>query len=153
MTVKMKITGFREIEKALAKLPQGTAKGVARRAMKKELAPVKDTAEAFWPGATEAFKISSAIKGSQRGDTLATRGRSVLNMYVGSFEPHAHLIEFGTGPRSWKSGKYTGQVAPQPMLQPAWDMHKKQVLQGLGDRLWGEISKTIARRAKRAAKG
>jgi len=152
MSVKMKVTGFKDIERALAELPQGTAKGVARRAMKKELKPVKDTAEAFWPGATEAFKISSQIKGSQRGDTVAKRGKSVLNMYVGSTEPHAHLIEFGTGPRYTKSGAFRGSVAPEPMLQPAWDMNERTILKGLGERLWDEISKTVARRAKRAAK-
>lgn len=152
MAISMKVTGFREIEKALAELPSSTAKGVARRAMKKELKPVKDMAEAFWPGTGDAFRISSAIKGSQRGDSHAKRGPSVANMFVGSFEPHAHLIEFGTGPRYHKSGKYVGQVSPQPMLQPAWDANKHRILEGLGKRLWDEIEKTVARRAKRAAK-
>jgi len=153
MTVKMKVAGFKDIERALAELPRGTAAGVARRAMKKELKPVQNTAEAFWPGATDAFKISSRISGSQRGDTLAQRGPAVLNMYVGGTEPHAHLLEFGTGPRYQKNGRFTGSVAPQPMLQPAWSMHKRQVLTGLGARLWDEITKTMARRAKKAARG
>lgn len=144
----MKVEGFRDIERALAKLPAGTAKGVARRALKKELAPVKDAAEMFWPGATAAFRISSAIKGSQRGDSYATKGRSVTNMFVGSFEPHAHLIEFGTGPRYTLNGAYRGSVSPEPMLQPAWQMHKGQMLESLGARMWAEISKTMARRAK-----
>ena len=71
----------------------------------------------------------------------------------GHIDTLAHLVEFGTGPRFQKSGRYTGSVAPQPMLQPAWDMHKSQILEGLGKRLWDEIEKTMARRAKRAAKG
>lgn len=66
MSVSMKVSGFGDIEKALAQLPAGTAKGVARRAMKKELAPVKAAAEAFWPGATEALRVSSKVKRSQR---------------------------------------------------------------------------------------
>jgi len=144
----MKVTGFREIEKALAQLPAGTAKGVARRALKKELAPVKTAAEMFWPGANDAFKISSKIKSSQR--PAVKEARSVTVMNVGSFEPHAHLIEFGTGPRYTKAGAYRGSVAPSPMLQPAWDMHKRQILEGLGARMWDEITKTMARRAARA---
>ena len=152
MSVTMKITGFRDIEKALAKLPRGTAKGLARRAMKKELKPVKDMADVFWPGSGTAFRISSAIKGRQRADSHAQHGPSITNMFVGSFERQAHLIEFGTGPRYQKSGKYVGAVSPQPMLQPAWDMNKHQVLDGLGNRMWEEIEKTQARRAKKAGK-
>ena len=67
--------------------------------------------------------------------------------------PEAHLIEFGTGPRAHKSGKYVGAVSPTPMLQPAWDARKGQMLESLGQRLWDEIEKTMARRAKKAAKG
>ncbi|MBO9437334.1 hypothetical protein J7354_01545 [Sulfitobacter sp. R18_2] len=152
MTVNLKVSGFRQIEKALAQLPRGTSKGVARRAMKKELKPVLDMAEAFWPGSGDAFRITSAIKSSQRADSYAERGPSVTNMFVGSFEPQAHLLEFGTGPRYQKSGKYVGSINPTPMLQPAWDANKHKMLEGLGARLWDEIEKTVARRAKRAAK-
>lgn len=159
MSITMKMTGFRDIEKALAQLPAGTAKGVARRAMKKELKPIADTANAFWPGSDDqVFRITSRLSGSQKGNSSAQNRRSVTNMFVGANKgtggaPHAHLLEFGTGPRFHKKGRFTGAVAPQPMLQPAWDMHKNQLLEGLGKRLWEEIEKTMARRAKRAAKG
>ena len=150
MKTELSVEGFRDIERALAQLPAGTAKGVARRAMRKELQPVKDTAEAFWPGANEAFRVTSALKSSQR--PAVRESRSVTNMFVGSFEPHAHLVEFGTGPRYNKAGAYRGSVAPQPVLQPAWDIHKRQILAGLGARMWDEITKTIERRARRAAR-
>lgn len=151
MAVRLEVSGFREIERALLELPRGTAKGVARRALKKELKPVKDAAESYWPGATDAFKISSRIKRSQR--PWIRESRSVTNMFVGATEPHAHLLEFGTGPRYQKNGRFTGSVAPGPMLQPAWDARKRSVLNGLGERLWQEIAKTQARRAARAARG
>ena len=159
MSVKMKIEGFREIEKALADLPRGTAKSVVRRAMKKELAPVAAMANALWPGTDDdVFRISSKVSRSQKGDRKAPKGASIVNMFVGANKapggaPHAHLIEFGTGPRSHKSGKYVGAVSPQPMLQPAWDAHSLGLLEGLGARIWEEIAKTMARRAKKAAKG
>ena len=158
MSISLKVEGFRDIERALADLPRGTSKGVARRAMKKELAPIASMANAFWPGATDdVFRVTSRISASQRGDSQAERGRSIVNLYVGANygtggAPHAHLIEFGTGPRYTKSGAFRGSVAPQPMLQPAWDAHKGQLLEGLGARLWDEIKKTQARRAKKAAR-
>jgi len=108
MTATLRLEGAMDLERALAALPRGTASGVARRAMRKELKPVKEMAEAFWPGANEAFKISSRISGSQRGDSEMVRGQSIENMFVGSFEPHAHLIEFGTGPRYTKNGACFG---------------------------------------------
>jgi len=150
MKAEMRLEGARDLERALAELPRSTSKAVARRIMKKELKPVKDAAEAFWPGANEAFQISSRISRSQSGDSEAVRGPSIENMFVGSFEPHAHLLEFGTGPRYTEKGAYRGSVSPEPMLQPAWDAHKRQVLTGLGERMWEEIKKTVERRAQRS---
>lgn len=159
MSVSMEFTGGRDLERALAQLARGTAKGVARRSMKKELEPVAVLANAFWPGSSnDVFRITSRIARGQLGDSEMKRGRSILNMFVGApggstGTPEAHLIEFGTGPRYHKSGKYVGAVSPTPMLQPAWDANKHKILEGLGRRLWDEIEKTQARLATKAAKG
>ena len=150
MSITVKFEGLRDIERALAKLPAGTAKGVARRAMKKELKPVADLANALWPGAQDdVVKVTSRISRSQ---PQPKKGRSIVNLAVGaggrhSGTPHAHLVEWGTGPRFWRNGKYTGMTAPQPFLAPAWDAHRAQMLERLGARLWDEIQKSMARRA------
>jgi len=154
----MKVEGFRDIEKALAELPRGTAAGVSRRVMKKELTKVAASANAFWPGsADDVFRITSRISRSQYSESVMDRSRSAINMFVGATggaggTPEAHLVEFGTGPRYQKNGRFTGSVSPTPMLQPAWDMHKNDMLEGLGAALWVEIEKTMARRAARAAR-
>lgn len=159
MKTGVKVEGLRDIEKALAELPQGTSKGVARRAMRKELKPVADMANAFWPGEdANVFRITSRLSKRQRSDSQASRDKSAINLFVGApggaeGNPHAHLVEFGTGPRFTRKGAFRGAVSPRPMLQPAWDAHKGRILTGLGARLWDEIEKTVARRAKRAAKG
>ncbi|GGF82828.1 hypothetical protein SAMN05216376_12077 [Mameliella alba] len=146
MTVKLDVKGFREIEKALAKLPASTAKGVAKRAMRAELKPVASMANALWPGADDdVFKVGSKVK---CGQPQPKRGRSIVNLHVGAVnKPEAHLIEWGTGPRKHESGKYVGAVAPHAMLGPAWDANRHGMLEGLGARLWDEIAKTMARRA------
>jgi hypothetical protein len=74
-------------------------------------------------------------------------------MFVGATQavPHAHLLEWGTGPRFHKSGRYLGAVSPIPMLTPAWDAHKERILQGLADSLRKELEATIARRARRGS--
>ena len=152
MTIKMKIDGFRELERALLDLPRGTSIGVARRVMKKQLTPVQKMADDLWPGANEAYMISSRVSRRQQPQSLAKFERGVVNMFIGSHEPHAHLVEFGTGPRYTRNGSYRGAMSPMPSLQPAWDAHRRKILAGLGADLWAEIEKTVARRARRAAK-
>ncbi|TFL16429.1 hypothetical protein [Jannaschia formosa] len=156
MSVKFKVEGFREMEKALARLPRGTAKGVTRRVVKKVLEPVRDTADSY----SGAFNvaITSRLSPRQSGLARGDRGPSLVSMYVGpvtqdgSHAPHAHLIEFGTAPRFHKSGKYVGAVSPDPFMRPAWDMHKGQMLEELGRLMWVEIEKTVARAAAKAAR-
>jgi hypothetical protein len=159
MKPNLTFSGGRDLERALADLPSSTSKGVARRALKQELKPVASMANAFWPGSSDdVFQISSRVRRSQLSDSGKSRDRSVLDLFVGApggpqGTPEAHLIEFGTGPRYTKNGAFRGSVAPQPMLQPAWDANKSGMLTGLGETLWQEIEKTVARRAKKAAKG
>jgi hypothetical protein len=117
-------------------------------------------ANAFWPGAdNDVFKITSKLTASQKRSAVSKGlSRSVVDMYVGANAsryggtPHAHLIEFGTGPRYQKGGRFTGAVPPQPMLQPAWDMHKGQMLEGLGASIMAELEKSLARAARKRAR-
>ncbi|MCH2098838.1 MAG: HK97 gp10 family phage protein [Pseudomonadales bacterium] len=143
----MEVTGFAELERQLLQLKRSTSKGVARRAMKKSMKPVLDTAEALWPGDTDAFQMSSRISRSQ---PRPPSGPSVVNMHVGSAVPHAHLVEFGTAPRYHKGGRYTGSVAPNPVLQTAWDINKAAMLSRLKKELGEEIRRSIERARKRA---
>ena len=150
MSITLNIEGFKELERQLAELKTGTATGVARRAMKKALAPVAEAANAFWPGADEPFKVSSRVS---RRHAQRRTGRNVLDMYVGAQggpdgAPEAHLVEWGTGPRYHKKGKYVGAVAPNAILQPAWDSHQDAVLAELSRILGEEIQKTFARLGK-----
>lgn len=154
MSVSFKVSGFREMERSLAGLKRGTAKGVVRRALKKVLKPVAEMADA------SAFEIAvtSALTARQRGEARRDFGRSKVSMYVGPVDafgrgaPHAHLIEFGTGPRYHKSGKYVGAVMPEPFMRPAWDAVQPVMLENLKREIWSEIEKTLARAAARAAK-
>lgn len=155
MSVGFEIEGFRDLEKALADLKRGTSKGVARRSIKKVLQPVADTANAI-----SAFdvKVTSKLTPRQRAGARGDFVRNVVTLYVGPVDdegrgaPHGHLIEFGTGPRFHKSGKFVGAVMADPFMRPAWDMHKHDLLERLGRQVWLEIEKTLARAARRAAR-
>jgi HK97 gp10 family phage protein len=158
MSVKFKIEGAGDIERALADLARGTAKGAARRAMKKTLQPVAQMAEGLSGG---KFKVAVTSKLSQRQakGARADRGRSKLVMYVGpvqqdgSHAPHAHLVEFGTAPRFHvSSGKAVGAMPAQPFLRPAWDASTELMLATLRRAMKVEIEKTVERAKRKAAR-
>lgn len=155
MSVKMKIEGAGDIERALAELARGTAKGVMRRSMKKALKPVKEAAEA----SPFTIAVTSKLSDRQQRDARADRARDKLTLYVGPVQedgsdaPHAHLYEFGTAPRYHrKSGKYVGAMMADPFMRPAWDANKDQVLAILKKEVWSEIEKTVERVRRKAEK-
>lgn len=158
MTAKLKIEGAGDIERALAELARGTAKGATRRAMKKTLTPVAQLAEGLSGGKFKVAVTSKLSKSQARG-ARADRGRSKLAMYVGpvqedgSHSPHAHLYEFGTAPRFHaKTGKAVGSMPARPFLRPAWDASQELMLATLRREMWSEIGKTVERARRKAAR-
>lgn len=156
MAVKMKIEGAGDIERALASLARGTAKGVMRRAMKKSLKPVAQAAQATSPF---TIAVTSKLTARQSREARGDRGRSKVVLYVGPVQPngddapHAHLYEFGTGPRVQTStGRSTGAVSARPFLRPAWDTAKPEMLETLRREVWAEIDKTVERARRKAAR-
>nr|WP_199275826.1 HK97-gp10 family putative phage morphogenesis protein [Leisingera sp. ANG-S3] len=159
--MKFTIGGAGDIERALAELARGTAKGAMRRAMKKTLKPVAEAAEDLAEG---KFKVAvtSKLTARQKKEARGDRGRSKLALYVGPVmpdgddAPHAHLFEFGTAPRfHMKSGKSVGAMPARPFMRPAWDANQAGMLETLKRETWAEIEKTIERarrKAERAAK-
>lgn len=147
--------GFSEMDVVLRELKRSTAKGVARRAMKFALKPVADAAASAAPSPREAaaIEISSKLSKNQARSNPDRDTDTVQNLFVGSNSKLAHLFEFGTAERRHKSGKGTGSMSPRPFMRPAWDGNSGEVLNRLRDQLRIEIEKTLARAAKKAAKG
>ena len=72
---------------------------------------------------------------------------------IGPSAPHAHLVEFGTGPRQQKNGKSTGVMPAQPFMRPAFDNNVDRAIETMKDGLAEEIDKANARIARKAARG
>ncbi|MDE4142328.1 HK97-gp10 family putative phage morphogenesis protein [Phaeobacter gallaeciensis] len=156
MSVKMKIEGAGDIERALGQLARGTAKGVQRRAMKKALQPVATMADALSPF---TVKVTSKLTARQAREARSDRGRSKVVLYVGPVQPddsdapHGHLYEFGTGPRVQETtGRFVGAMPARPFMRPAWDANKAQMLETLKRETWAEIEKTVERARRKAAR-
>lgn len=145
MSVKVKITGLRQIERALADLPKATAKNVVRRVLKTRAQPIADRAAQLAPlddGALrDSIAVSTKLSKAQRGKHKK-RTPGTVEVFVGAGpHPQAHLQEFGTV-----------HHPPQPFMRPAWDSGKEKVLEGIKGDLWAEIEKAVGRLAKKAAK-
>lgn len=158
----VKVEGLAELDAMLrTELPKATAKAVLRRVAKKRLEPIAAAMRAKAPDdpATGGRDLKRSIVVSERltrrqaglaggGAKMTSAGfrseaKDGITMYAGPGSlPQAHMQEFGTV-----------NNAQQPYVRPAWDGGKGQLLPGLAQDLKAEIDKTVARRAKRAAKG
>lgn len=151
MTASMKIAGFKELDALLQAIPRQLAGQGVTAGLRKALQPVAAAARSYAPGGLDRrIRIAPTIKAGQAPQSLAKPGKGRRVMYVGATAPHAHLVEFGTGPRYHKSGKFVGIMTPDPFLRPAWDANKDEVLATLSKTIREEIAKAVARRAARA---
>lgn len=166
--MKVKITGFKELDKALAEFKPVTAKAIAKRALLKSAQPVVEDAKARVPvrlgrlrdsitaSARLAVKAGNAEfaavmrSGGTKDEALAAlrdarrgaAGGSLTTVHVGAGQlPHAHLQEFGTD-----------RHPPQPYLRPAWDANRDKVLASIAGDLREEIDKAAKRAAAKALK-
>ena len=55
--------------------------------------------------------------------------------------PHAHLVEFGTGPRYHASGKYVGQMPAQPFFRRSIDGARGLIKNRIEERARGPIKR------------
>lgn len=137
MSAKLKLTGTKELEKALADLGRATGRNTARRALKKSAQIVADEAQILVPvdqgELMDSIIVSTKLNSAQRH--RKTKGG--VDMHVGPTVYYGHFVEFGTVKQS-----------AQPFMRPAWESNKEKVLGDLGENLWAEIDRSIARRKK-----
>jgi HK97 gp10 family phage protein len=155
----IKIEGLKDLDAALQALAKSTSVRVARRGMAQALEPVADHARGLAPRSASNKKhmadtvgVSHKLTPAQAKGARGNDGPNEVSMFVGAKDPKAHLVEFGTGPRRHKSGKFVGVMPAQPFMRPAWDANREKVLETFAGFIAAEIEKTVARAAKRAAK-
>jgi HK97 gp10 family phage protein len=153
MSASLKVIGFKEMDALLQAIPRQLAGQGVSSGMRRALQPVAAAARNYAPGSlSERIRIAPTIKAGQQAQSLEKPGKGRKVMYVGATAPHAHLVEFGTGPRYHANGKYVGIMPPDPFLRPAWDANKDEVLATLATAIRDEIEKALRRRVSRAIK-
>lgn len=149
----VKLSGFRELEAALAELPKATGKSVLRKIARAALEPMANDAAAKAPHRTGqlAFSISISEKRTSRATRTIkgfksdpTRSIEMAMGPAGGFGAvllYASFDEFGTV-----------DTPAQPYMRPAWDGGARPALEYIKDNLWAEIDKRAASLAKRRAR-
>lgn len=158
----MRLIGVNELKAALAELPNAIQKRAVREALSTAAQPVADLANQKAPGIgnlRKSYSVTARIIPSQRSETQRP-GKDGVRVFVGAnyskaapyYAPHAHLVEFGTGPRYQSNGKFVGQTAAQPHLRPAWEQSKVNVVATFGPLLGRQVELAAARVARRNAR-
>lgn len=165
--VEVDILGMKELVFNLRMIKDVVAQDrIQNNAMEKALRPVRDRAIANVAvdkgDLRETIIISKAITRSQ--EKRSDRNK----MYVGSYWPTAHLVEWGTGPRITKVrekqilasggnvfGKMvdSGSMPAQPFMGPAWMAERQNVIRIFGEEMWKALKRTAARLSKQAKAG
>ena len=165
-----RIEGLEELQKNLDTLSKAASKAVLRNAVKAALKPMRDAAKANAPqGSTgnlaKGIVITTSLRKSQR---RGFRDRSAVEAFVGpnpKVSPHAHLVEWGTGPRTLKKPRmttlggrpvfitHTGQMPANPYMRRAYDSTKKKAVEIFAVEVWNQLVKVGQRWAKQASAG
>ena len=167
---KIKVSGLRELERALAELPKATAKNTLKRTLKLAAQPIADKARALAPENFGTLKrgiivttkkppnhdvgkkaYSKAKKaGASNAEAVAamrTARRVAPGVFAEAFVGvtknvgHAVPQEFGTV-----------NHPAQPFMRPAWDAEKETALDIIKNELGGQITKAAERLARKAAR-
>ncbi len=148
MVFEMQVEGFSALEEELDALSKAAGKGVLRRALKASAEPMARLMRLAAPRGdgdlVESIAVSDKLSPHQRAQhrRMFRDDRAAVEMFVGAGPlPQAHNTEFGNEHQT-----------PQPWARPAWDRDHQAMLKRLGEDLWAELSKAIARAERRAAR-
>lgn len=143
-TVTVRLSGFRETERALAELGKRAGKDVLRRVGRQALKPVLDTAKLLVPvdegdlrdSLVISTRLSRSAARNARGDP-----RDTVTVRMGTTNRNGVPREFGSI-----------RSPAEPFIRPAWELNKQGVLQFVTRELDREIVKTRGRQLARAAR-
>lgn len=136
----IRLTGFKELDAALADLPKAIERRILREVAADALQPFVDMAKSFAPF-HEGHLRESIVIGTKltRNARRAARKEPVegVRVFAGTADPNGVPREFGSA----RSGA-------EPFMRPAWDATGQEML----DRVQRTLADKIERRAARSAK-
>ena len=148
----VRLSGFKELDAALAALPRRIAGNVLTRALMAASAPLVATAKRLAPDdpRTGAPDLHTSIVALKAKNPKSVFGRIV---YVGPTAEKIRSARTGRATGRWVAATElefgTGDMPMKPFMRPAFEATKGQMLDSLKRSLAVEIEKAAARVAKR----
>lgn len=125
---KMEMIGFKELDKLLKGLPAKVERVVLRKVATAMSTPVlksyRRNVKSLVGKVTGRLLQAPARKMKTYPRTQTVIAIVGPKLHMGGRQkvaPHAHLVEFGTGPRVTKAGKSTGRMPAYAPLRKAYD--------------------------------
>ena len=147
MTIKFRVEGLKDINKALGALPKATGKATLVRFGKKRLEPMRDAAKANAP-VQEGELRDSIIVGTRQGTPGQRRKRfadkAAVEVYMGPSAdgyPQALPQEVGSI-----------NNPPSGYMRRAWDANAPALLDNLAGDLGSAVDASTRRHAKKLAR-
>ena len=150
------IQGLKELDKMLTQLPKSMGKSVLRASLKKAAVPLLNEATESAPeGPTGRLANSMVIAGKLKKSQRKGRAKMKdgVEIFVGSTDPAAYLVEWGSVERFHKSGKSVGEMTESPFFVSAWDRTKRKTLKILIEEIEKKLLKAAKNLHKKAVKG
>jgi HK97 gp10 family phage protein len=133
--VSLRLEGFREASRQLNEMSKATARNVGKRALNVPATMLRDEMKARVPKLSGATEESIEVTKER-----AFKGRPAVGVIVGDIA--SVQLEFGNH-----------HQAAEPFARPALDAKKALMLDEFGQALKGEVDRSVARAAKKAARG
>jgi HK97 gp10 family phage protein len=155
--VDVQVVGFRELDAALAELPQALRRAVVLAALKKAAAPmVRDARAKARRGKDPRRRGSMKQRKSGESASMGHGADSIAARAVKASTPNEATVAVGPDARHWymKFVEFgTARQAPDRFLTPAFEINKDEAAQLVGEELWKSLSATAKRLAKQAESG
>jgi len=166
ITIKLDLTGERELMRKLDRLSDKAGRRVLRKAMRAGARPIVKHAKQIVPVESGGLKQSIGTRFRWYGRTgtdVAVIGPRIkykkervggklktvrdekghrITVLAGQ---HGYLIEYGTGPRYTKKGVFRGIGPAMPFMRPAWDAEKGASERAAVRKLREEVEKEARR--------
>lgn len=148
----MRITGDKELERALRVLGRGLPNSAVDRSAKSAAKPMVDDAKMRarmhrQPKRPKGGHIDENLKFLRRKDSSKSKRGFVFGA-IGRRKSILTWLEFGTRPH-WQPRRFGGYMHPGarpfPVMRPAFDAHADKTIDRFGREIWKEVERMVFR--------
>ncbi len=153
----VQVLGYRELDGALAQLPEALRRQVVLAALKKAAAPmVRDAKASARRGKDPRRRGSMKQRKSGESEAIGHGADSIAARAAQSDSPYEAVVAVGPDARHWymKFLEFgTARESPQRFLTPAFEVTKDAAVRAVGEELWKSLEATAARLSRQAVSG